>query len=217
MDRNKYASVVVNSNYLKKVWMIIAIFMLASNVMLAGFIVTSRSQEKTIVVPAQFNMPFTVQGAEVSHEYIEQMARYFSNLLLTYQKSNVAAQFDTVLRYADPSVYGALKARFALDADRISKNDISSVFYLMDLHIKKDVAIITGELNSFIGSHLVSKQTKNYELIFKYNSGLSIIGFNELKKGASGELEVIKPDDVMMIDMEDSSGEQITNKAMSDE
>ncbi|MBQ4840004.1 type IV conjugative transfer system protein TraE [Pseudoalteromonas luteoviolacea] len=200
MDKKKYTSTVINANYKATLWMGVSAVLLASNVMLSSFVMTADTSEKTIVVPPQMDKPFSVQGNEASPEYIEQMARYFSQLLLTYHKKNAQSQFDTILHYTDPSVYSEMKTRFSLDYDRISRNDISSVFYLMGIHIKKNVAVITGELNGFIGSHLVSKKQKTYELRFNYNGNLSITGFNELQKDSVGSYEIIKPDEEVMIE-----------------
>ena len=207
MDKQKYSSTVINANYKASLWMGVAGVLLLSNLMLAGFVVTADTSEKTIVVPPQVDTPFSVQGNEVSPAYSEQMARYFSQLLLTYHKQNAQSQFDTVLHYTDPSVYSAMKTRFAVDYDRISRNDISSVFYLMGIHIKKDVAVITGELNGFIGSHLVSKRQKTYELRFKYNGKLTITGFNELEKDSVGSYQVVKPNEEVMIENQKPSSE----------
>jgi len=209
VDKQKYSSTVINANYKASLWMGVAGVLLLSNLMLAGFVVTADTSEKTIVVPPQVDTPFSVQGNEVSPAYIEQMARYFSQLLLTYHKQNAQAQFDTVLHYTDPSVYSAMKTRFAVDYDRISRNDISSVFYLMGIHIKKDVAVITGELNGFIGSHLVSKRQKTYKGRFKYNGKLTITGFNELEKDSVGSYQVVKPNEEVMIENQEATTDAV--------
>jgi conjugal transfer pilus assembly protein TraE len=200
VDKRKYTSTVINANYKASLWMGLSALLLVSNVMLAGFVLTADTSEKTIVVPPQLDQPFSIQGHDVGPEYIEQMARYFSQLLLTYHKQNAQAQFDTVLHYTDPSVYSEMKTRFALDRDRISRNDISSVFYLMGIHIKKQVAIISGELNGYVGSHLVSTQQKTYALHFHYDNQLRLTGFNELQQDSMGSYEVVKPDDEVMIE-----------------
>lgn len=200
MDKRKYTSTVINANYKASLWMGISVVLLVSNVMLAGFVLTADTSEKTIVVPPQLDRPFSVRGNDVGPEYIEQMARYFSQLLLTYHKHNVQAQFDTVLHYTDPSVYNDMKTRFAVERDRISRNDISSVFYLMGIHIKKHVAMISGELNGFVGSHLVSQKQKTYALHFNYHNTLTLSGFNELRKDSLGSYTIVKPDDDVMIE-----------------
>jgi len=217
VDKQKYTSTVINANYKANLWMGIAAVMLMSNVMLAGFVFTADTSEKTIVVPLQVEKPFTVQGNEVSTAYIEQMARYFSQLLLTYHKKNAQSQFNTVLHYTDPLVYSEMNTRFAVDYDRISRNDISSVFYLMSINIKKNVAVISGELNGFIGSQLVSKKQKTYELRFNYNGQLTITGFNELQKDTVGSYKIVKHDDDVLIETPAASTEATVPGSLNNE
>lgn len=206
MDKKKYGSAIINANYKSSLWMGVAAVLLLSNLMLAYFVMTADTTEKTIVTPPMMDTPFSVTGNEVSPEYIEQMARYFSQLLLTYHKANAQAQFNTVLHYTDPTVYSEMKSQFAVDYDRISRNDISSVFYMMGIHVKKNVAIITGELNGYIGSHLVSKQQKTYELSFRYNGALTITGFNEIQRDSTGGYKVVEQDEAVMIENMDAPG-----------
>ena len=166
MDKVKYASGAVNASYRSVFWMWVALVLLLSNLMLATFILTSDMSEKTIVVPAKVDEAFSVQGDQLSPSYIEQMARHFSHLLLTYHKQNAQYQFDTVLRYTDPAIYNDMKTRFAMDVERIRRNDIRSVFHPMKIHVKENTAMITGELSGFVGEHLVNTHVKTYELRF---------------------------------------------------
>lgn len=205
MDKVKYASMAVNANYKSLVWMSVAALLLLSNLMLAGFVLTSDMSEKTIVLPAWVDQPFSVQGDQLSTSYVEQMARHFSHLLLTYHKQNVQYQFDTVLRYTDPAIYNEMKTRFAVDVERIQRNDIRSVFHPMKIHVKENTAHITGELNGFVGGHLVNTHVKTYELRFNYTSNLTLAAFNELIKNPAGSYDRVEQDEHFMIDQISSS------------
>lgn len=202
MDKAKYASALISANYKSGLWMIIAGLMLFSNVCLAVFVLTADTSEKTIVVPPDLEKPFSVKGDELSSEYIEQMTRYFSQLLLTYQPQNANAQFGSVLRFTSPSIYGELKARFDLDEERINRNSISSVFYLKSINIKKNVALIEGEQLAIVGSRLVSNKQKKYRLEYTYNSGrFYLSAFNEMRRGASGEDEFLPAENVELVEV----------------
>jgi len=204
VDKNKYVSALLSSKYTTKLALGVAGFLLLSNTMLSYFVMTADTSEKTIVVPPVLDKPFTVQGNNLSPEYVEQMARFFSGLLLTYQKQTAKSQFDIVLHYFEPAAYNNMKARFAVDNDRISRNDLSSVFYLMSIHISQNTALFSGELRGSIGSHVVSIRQKTYELKFSYDGNLHILGFNEMRKDPTGKYQVIEPDaDVMVESQED--------------
>lgn len=188
MVREKYKSSLKNANYRAWVWMLFAGGLLFSNVLLAIFVIKADTSEKTIITPPVIDQPFWVQGDEVSKEYIEQMARYFSQLLLTYHKANAARQFESVLQFADPTVYNQMKARLLAESERISRNDLGSVFYLMGIHIKKHTAIVNGELVGMIGQQVVSRKQKYYEISFNYRNGnLYVDRFSEVKKDYSGK------------------------------
>lgn len=207
MDSKKYASALKNAEYKSHVWLACGAVLLIANLMLAMAVISADSNEKTIIVPAGFNTPFTVEGNKVSPEYIEQMGRYFGNLLLTFHERNAQAQFDTVLRYTHPSAYSELKTQFDVDVDRIRRNDISSVFYLMKIYVKGNVAIITGELNGLVGSQLVSKRQKSYELAFNYDGDLTILSFKEVAANSVGDFEAVEKPDEVMIEQEAGSSE----------
>jgi conjugal transfer pilus assembly protein TraE len=203
VDKRKYSSAIHNANFKVSFMMLLASGMLVANIGLAYFVVTVDIAEKTIVVPTGFDKSFSIQGDQVSAEYIELMAKYFGQHLLTYHKQNIQSQFDTVLRSTDPSIYGSMKTRFAVDAERISRNDISSVFYLMSIHVNKNVAVLMGEQVVFVGSQLVDKKQKSYEIGFKYDNGkLTLASFNEVKKSAEGNYELIKPQDELLIEQQ---------------
>ena len=205
MDKVKYASMAVNAGYRSVFWMIVAVVLLLSNLMLASFIFTSDMSEKTIVVPIKVDEAFSVKGGQLSPSYVEQMARHFSHLLLTYHKQNAQYQFDTVLRYTDPAIYNDMKTRFALDVERIRRNDIRSVFHPMKIHVKEKTAMITGELSGFVGGHLVNTHVKTYELRFNYTSNLTLAAFNELIKNPAGVYDRVEQDEGFMIDQTSSS------------
>lgn len=204
MDKVKYASMAVNANYKSVFWMWVALVLLLSNLLLASFVITSDTSEKTIVVPAELDRPFSVRGERLSPSYIEQMARHFAHLLLTYHKQNAEYQFDTVLRYTDPAVYNEMKTRFAMDVERIRRNDIRSVFHPMKIHVKDNTAHITGELNGFVGGHKVNTAVKTYEFRFNYGSNLSLVAFNELSQNSVGSYERVEQEEDFMIDQSGS-------------
>ncbi len=182
MVKNKYVSAIVNSEYTKVFWMGVSGVLLISNVMLANFVMTATTTEKTIVTPPVVTKAFWVRGDEISKEYIEQMADYFSQQLLTYQVDTAESRFDTVLHFVDPQHYAEMKSKLGSDAERIKRNEMSSVFYSQGIHIKDKSAVITGELVGMVGEQIVSRAQKHYEIKFAYNNGvLTIESFTEVQ------------------------------------
>lgn len=212
MNKNKHVSSLVNYRYSVRIWQIVAGVVMASNIILSYFVLTANTTEKTIIVPPQLDAPFTVYGDEVSSSYIEQMSVYFVQLLLTYNKKNARTQFDMVLHYVNPSAYGEMNTKFSIDIDRITRNDISSAFYPLGIHIKKNVAYVSGELRGYVGSKLVSKREKTFELSFTYEGKLTITGFKEVRQNRSNgnAYEEVTNDAEMIIEGGVGRGQEAT-------
>lgn len=213
MDKKTYKSWITGSHITKTIWMGIAGLLLVSNVLLSFFVVTADTSEKTIVTPPHFEKPFSVTANEVSPEYTEQMARYFAYLLLTYQPNTAEAQFQDVVRYAHPSVHSGMQTNFMLDVERIRRNNISSVFYPMGIHVSDTVATVRGEQAVFIGSQLVNKREMVYRFEFVYDGGqFSFISYNELKKGSDGTFQPVAPDKGVLVEVSEEAGEVVNDE-----
>ena len=69
--------------------MVVAFVMALSNIALAGWVVKTDVREKVIITPPNLGRAFWIQGDEVSPEYLEQMATWFTSLALTYNPDNI--------------------------------------------------------------------------------------------------------------------------------
>jgi len=182
VDKNKYASYFVNVSAQNKFWLLMSLGLLASNLLLSATLLFMDKTQKVVVTPPDFDRPFWVKGKEASAEYIESMARYFSQLMLSYNKESAKSQFEIFLKFANPEVYGLLKNKLYDDVDRIRLKEISSAFYLMSIHVKKQTAVVGGEQVTMMGSQIVARSQKYYEFRMRYTSaGISVLGFSEVK------------------------------------
>ena len=205
MDKKKYGSSMLNASITKKVWMLIAVGMIASNLLLAIFVVTADTSEKTVVQPFNITREYWIKGDKVSASYLEQVTETMGQRLLTYQKRTARNQFDRVLEYAHPSVYSTMSARFKLDADRISRNDIGSVWHPHGVHTVGEVVYVTGEQQGFVGAQLVSKGQRIYSFTYGYENGvLHFYGHDEIKKNSNGDYEIVLPDEILLIEQNGS-------------
>lgn len=201
MDRRKYASAIKNAGLSKAVWSAIALASIVSNVMLSYFVITADTSEKTIVQPFNIERPFWVKGDEVSTSYLEQVTGLFSQHLLTFQKRTARNQFDRILGYAHPSNYATMSARYNLDADRISRNDIASVWHPLGTHTVGKTVYTTGEQWGYVGTQLVSTSMRVYAFNYDYTNGiLHFLGHDEIKKNQSGEYEISLPEEILLIE-----------------
>lgn len=163
--------------------MAIAAVMAASNMVLVVWLVRVDVREKVIVTPPVVEKSFWVHGDEVSPEYLEQMALFFAGLALTYHPDNVDDQVRLFLRYADPAVYGALASRLEADAEKVRRNNLSSVFYPQEVRIKGQRVALTGQLATFVGQKSVDTRQGVFRFRFEYRGGrLFVSGFEEVER-----------------------------------
>src|SRR5687767_8218465 len=78
-------------------------------------------KERTIITPPELSQSYWVQGNRFSPSYLEEMALYFTHLLLDVTESNVLLQGEVLLRYVSSEAYGRFKAKLLEDEKRLKK------------------------------------------------------------------------------------------------
>lgn len=168
-------------------WMLIGIVAVVANLLLIVLFLVSRAPEKTIIVPADVSKSFWVQGEKVDPVYLEQMATYFANNLLTYNPENATGQFEVVLRYADPRANQTLRKNLLADLDDIKSKQRGSVFYAQESKVKGKTAWLYGQKLDLMTGAVIGNNLKGYELVFDYRNGkLFVSSFKELPMGPGG-------------------------------
>lgn len=180
-EKNHLALLNNYRSQINKMWIgfFIALFIILS---LAIKILTTVTSEKTIIVPAGFNQPFTVKGDQYSNTYKEQMATYLLQLLFNYQPKNVKYQFNQFLQYAHPTVSETLNRKLNADARSVIQKKSSSVFYPQQVRVEDNDTYVTGKLIGMVGKAIVTDEVKTFKLTFDTNGGFFVYGLNEVIK-----------------------------------
>ena len=129
--------------------------------------------ERTIIAPPELKQSYWVEGNRFSPSYLEEMALYFTHLLLDVTESNIISQGEILLRYISPNAYGNFKAKILQDEKRLKKEQLSLHFLPGDIHIFPTTltAEIGGDLISYVGSKKVSQVRETYRIVFKQRLG----------------------------------------------
>lgn len=138
--------------------------------------------KRTFLVPPDINRSFWVSESTVSSEYLAEMSLFFMSLRLNLTPSNVKAQRDMLLKYADPKYYGELKMQLVAEGDRIAKEDLSYAFYPVDFKVdaKNLTTKVTGDIKATIGKETLPDKRVNFLLKFNYSYGrLFVTSFKE--------------------------------------
>lgn len=191
MDRKKYTSKVVDIYWKNRVIFISNLCLALVVLLLAFEIVQTKNSVQTILIPPDVNRPFSVKGDYMDKTYAEEMGRYYSQLYLTYSPKTAKAQFDVILQSIHANSNEIYKAKLYSDSDRIARNSISSVFYLLNLEGTKLTngdfrVIVGGELKGLVGSQIISDEIAYFEFVFSFKGGVfSILSFNKMKRVSS--------------------------------
>jgi conjugal transfer pilus assembly protein TraE len=161
----------------------IIIYALLFIVLLEGIMLYRAAVNKTvIVIPPRVDKEFWVSGNELSSAYIEQVAVYLADSLLSVSPSNVDQALSRVMPFltTDPAQVKEIRDNFAAYAKAVKENDWWQSFYPMkvvvdDKHNKIDVY---GVLRKMTGDVYVG-QENNKVITFTYevrNGRLIITG-----------------------------------------
>ena len=194
MKKQKYDSLVksaVNSNsFLKKIIMGLLLILVLQTL----YIKNSETKEKTIVVPVGFNQGFTLDGNQLSSEYVIQMARYLLGLKESFNPKNAESQFNEFLTYLSPTLYGQYRQQFSVDLRRIKASQISHVIHLNGIEVHGNNAYLFGDITRYIGSKVVKERKGIFKMGFSFDGVLRVNIFTEVREESSraGELRFIE-------------------------
>jgi conjugal transfer pilus assembly protein TraE len=140
-------------------------------------------KERVIISPPELNQSYWVEGNQFSASYLEEMAVFFSHLMLDVTESNILAQGDILLRYVSSESYGNFKAKILDDRHKLQKMQLSLHFTPKTIDVVgKMVVEVTGVLAHHVGSSRVSQSNDTYRITFANKKGrLFLVAFELIK------------------------------------
>ena len=181
MKKHTYDSLLISSvshNRFLKVVIAVLLFVL---ILLVLFIRQSETKEKTIVVPTGFNQGFTVDGNDLSSEYVIQISRYILSLRESFNSKNANAQFNEFLTYLSPAIYGRFKQQTTVDLRRIIASQISQVFHLSGVEVHGNNAYLFGDITGYIGTKAVKERKSIFKIALSFDGVLRVENFVEVR------------------------------------
>lgn len=182
MNKNVYDSRLQNANRIVRSTLLVVGFLAIANVVLTGVVWKTMGTQREVLLIPDMKGPISFAGSgRYDEEYLSQMATWFAQLTLTYHPSSYDYQVKTLLKYADPSAYGALKAQLLADKETLDRRKYSSVFYPEGVEVQNGVVGIKGRLQTFVGSREIDNRPAAWRVRFtKLSTGR--IAVRELKE-----------------------------------
>jgi conjugal transfer pilus assembly protein TraE len=129
-------------------------------------------RERIVISPPELKQSYWIKGDNFSKTYIEEMALFFSHLLLDVSADNILSQGDVVLRYVKPENYGEFKGKLLSDQKRLKKYQLSLSFTPRQIEfINPMVVEIQGVLANFVGNAKVEQFQETYRMTLGQNRG----------------------------------------------
>ena len=129
-------------------------------------------QQRFIISPPEVKQSYWVEGNLLSKSYVEEMALFFTHLLLDVTESNLLLQGEVLLRYVTPSAYGDFKNKLLSDHKKLKKQQLSLQFIPQTIDFIKPLTLdVTGLLINYVGSKKIAQFKETYRMGFSQQKG----------------------------------------------
>ena len=134
----------------------------------------AHSKHETHFIPPQISQEFTLSGTGVSEGYLRDMTTFLTQLRFNVTASSATFQFNSLLGYVAPSLYGDIRAQLVKEVEQINHEHLSSVFYPSNWEIDtKHLSLkVMGQMKRFVGADLMSDVRETFLIRYSYEYGL---------------------------------------------
>ncbi len=144
-----------------------------------------RDQKSVVVlVPTQFPEGTVAHGGQISPAYLEGLARDAVYSLLNVTPETTTYARDNLARLAAPHARVEILELWDDVMEEVRRRKIATAFYPRALNTSAGSlsVIIDGELSTYLGTSLVQREMKRYEVLFaSVNSTVRIAKISELE------------------------------------
>ena len=139
-------------------------------------------EESVVLVPVTAERLTLTSGALEAH-YLELVTRDTALMLLNRAPESLDYWMEQVLKLADPSAHGHLKAELVKIVDEQRGSDISQAFVIGRMEVDPGAltATVTGTLKTFVGAQVIASQQRSFAFTWRRRGlSLGLTGFRQL-------------------------------------
>lgn len=153
-------------------YLVIACGSLLLNILLGIGIISMIGKEKIILIPPGISQTFWIGHNDISPEYLTEMSHFFTVLRFNITPGNTDNQRETLLRYVSPEYYESLKTELINEAESMTRDHISTIFYPVDVKVntKHTEALVTGDLITIVGTNQLPAKRVIYRITYSHNN-----------------------------------------------
>lgn len=159
---------------------------------LVGLLFFVISRDTTKIVPAVVTRPYSISGYEANAEYLSDMGDFIIAKVFSVNPITVDYNNTSILKLTDPDQYPQLKTTLDIAADRVKKDQISTVWSSTRVEAMPDQnrVFVKGMLATYIADKQVSNASKEYsvDFVFKSTGRLYISAIKEVVRNDQGAI-----------------------------
>lgn len=150
------------------------------------------SRDSVRIVPPVISRPYVISGYGSNPEYLSDMAEYVLTRMFNVNPSTIDFNNESVLKMVDPEQYPALKTKLDTNAERIKKDEISTIWSSGTIEAMPDqnMVFVKGVLSTYMADKIVNTQPKEYlvEFIFRSTGRLYVSKVKEVVRDEQGTI-----------------------------
>jgi conjugal transfer pilus assembly protein TraE len=163
----------VRTGISRALWLLLAAS-IASSLFLSAYVALRQDRERVVFMPPQIERGFWIEADQVSKEYLEQMGLFVVQLAFNATPASVDYQNAALLKYAAPEAYGALEKAGRLAAERLKRDQVSTVFAPRSVVHDKEGrprVVFIGELVTYVTDKLSGRKSVAILVEFRHSGG----------------------------------------------
>ncbi len=117
------------------VWLGVSLILACANLVMILVVLKSAGHDRVVLVPTEICHKFWVGRNEVDPAYLEDMAVYVAERILTYNPDSLASQLNAVFPLMDPAYVHDLQKQLEDQVARVHQQKISSSLFIQSVHV----------------------------------------------------------------------------------
>lgn len=145
----------------------------------------AHSKHDVHFIPPKITQDFSLSNSGISEGYLRDMTHFLVQLRFNVTPNTAAFQFNELLNYLAPSLYGEIRAQLVKEVEQIKHEHLSIAFYpnSFDMDVKHLQVKVTGEMKRYVGADKMADAREIYLVQYAYDHGLLKIKNIEKVKG----------------------------------
>lgn len=127
-------------------------------------------RDREVILQPVTTRPLAISSSGVSADYLELVTRDVALMLLNRSPTGLDYWMEQILKVADPSAYGALKAELVKIVTEQRGSDLAQAFVITGMTVdpKGLSSTVEGDLKTFVGGQVIASEKKRFRFGWTY-------------------------------------------------